>query len=99
MPCVSGEEGNPELIQRTSTVARFDTVVFNPRTRVLGVWRYSTGTYEGTHTTIFSIGPIGWIEFKRDLRQLAWVVGQVASLQCYSEENDLPEPWWGFRFR
>ena len=87
------------FIPRTSTIARFDTVVFNPENGILAVWRYRIGKYLGTHEIVLSaIDMDQLIKNSSDLRKLCLVIAKVASLHVISEEYDLPEPWIGYRF-
>ena len=93
---------------RLSKVARFDTVVFNPRTRILEVWRYNSGRYPGVHEVIFSnedlwVGSTDWmggdsIKVDEMLRGVATIIGMTAQLCTYSREYHLPAPWIGYRF-
>lgn len=78
-------------------VARFDTVVFNPETKVLEVWRYRTGQYGGEHETIFS-RPVRFIKGDPELREAVWLIADTVGLLGFSIVYDLPSPWQGYRF-
>lgn len=87
---------NP-LIQRVSLVHRFDTVVFNPTTHTLEIWRYQ-GCFQGEKQVILPPVLFDWIHEKYQFRDMVLLIGQVISLHCITEEFSAPYPYWAYRF-
>lgn len=81
------------LIERVSSVAQFDIVVFNPITKILQVWR----ELDGEKIIVFT-QEMTWINEKSQFKDLVILIGGVASLYCTSEEFSVPFPCWGYRF-
>lgn len=82
---------------RLSSVARFDTVAWNKKRRVLEIWRYSSGKYSGQHDVIKRLY-VPWIKNDHDLRLTVGLIANVAQLYGFSEEPNLPKSWLGYRF-